>query len=269
VAAAGLAEDGQPSADEPLESRVRLSLTGGLDYATAFFFRGYQRGDNGLILQPYLTLFADCPLGGGAVVRPYVSLFNSSELGGHDEMSDMTDVMVGTALTWHGLLVDGKYTYYSPAPAPHLPMHELGVRVSYDVLSLCAKPEGSAPFALRLFTGVYGELSEGKGALYVEPGLEPSWRFELAGRKIGLGLPVLCGLGAGGYYLNDRGENAPVGYLSSAVTASVSLPFPVGCGEWFLNASIPYLYLFADNLVLQNNGSHDAFVAKVGIGFLF
>jgi hypothetical protein len=269
VAAAGLAEDGQPDGEQPFETRFRLSLTGGLDYTSAFYFRGYQRGDNGLILQPYATLFADYPLADGAALHPYVSLFNSSELGGHGSMGEMTDVMVGTTLTWHGLLVDGKYTYYTPAPAAHLPMHELGLRASYDLLSLWQEPEAPGPLAVRVFAGVYGELSEDKGSLYFEPGLEPSWRFEVAGRKVGLSLPVLWGLGADGYYRNDRGGNAALGYFSSAVTASVSLPAPVGWGEWFFNTSFQYLHLVADNLVQINDGRHDAFLGKVGVGFRF
>jgi hypothetical protein len=105
--------------------------------------------------------------------------------------------------------------------------------------------------------------------MYLEPGLEPSWRFEVAGRQVGLGLPLVCGLSADGYYLNDRGGNAPVGYFSSAVRASVSLPAPAGCGEWFLNASLQYLHLFADNLAAINDGRHDAFTCKVGVGFRF
>ena len=106
-------------------------------------------------------------------------------------------------------------------------------------------------------------------AIVSESPLAAPWRFEVAGWKVGVGVPLVWGLGADGYYLNDRGGNAALGYFSSAVTASVSLPSPTGWGEWFMNASFQYLHLFADNLVLINDGRHDAFVGKLGVGFHF
>jgi hypothetical protein len=269
VAAAGLAENHRPSTDESVALPFGLSLTGGLDYASAFYFRGYLQGNSGLILQPNLTLFGNCRLADQAVLRPYVSFFNSSDLIENDSMRGMTDAMVGASLTWRGWAVDGKYTYYNPPPATHLPSHELGARASCDVLSFRQADKASGPFALRLFAGLYGELSEQKGAVYLEPGLEPSWRCEVAGRSVGISLPLVCGLSADGYYLDTQGGNAPVGYCSATVTASVSLPAPAGWGEWFLNASCQYLHLFADNLAALNHGSRDAFIGKVGIGFLF
>ena len=40
-------------------------------------------------------------------------------------------------------------------------------------------------------------------------------------------------------------------------------------GEWFLNASLQYLHLFADNVVALNGGGRDVFLGKVGVGFRF
>jgi hypothetical protein len=269
VAAAGLAENSRSPADEGAPSPCRLSLTGGLDYASAFYFRGYREGNSGLLLQPYATLFATCPLGDDLLLRPYASFFNSSDLLESDPMRGMSDVMLGASLTWRRWVVDGKYTYYDPPPAPHLPMHELGIKVSYDAFSPQQADGAPGPLALRVFAGVYGELSDQKGAVDLQPGLEPSWRVEVAGRKVGISLPLVCGLSADGYYLNDRGGNAAAGYFSATLTTSVSLPVPDGCGQWFLNASVQYLHLFADNLAVINNGSRDAFVGRVGVGFLF
>ena len=45
---------------------------------------------------------------------------------------------------------------------------------------------------------------------YFDIGLEPSWRFDAAGQKVGIALPIDWGLGANDYYLNSRGANATI-----------------------------------------------------------
>jgi hypothetical protein len=150
-------------------------------------------------------------------------------------------------------------------------VHELGAKASFDVLSWKQEPGASGPFSLRPFAGLYGEVSDQRGTedAYLEAGLEPSWRLEIAGRKVGLGLPFVWGLSADDYYLDDRGGNETLGYFSAGIVTSVALPVRAGCGEWFLNASLQYLHLFADNVVALNSGDRDAWIGKVGIGFVF
>ena len=73
---ADLAEKGQPAAsptpefasppnpdapvieNPPPNSGLGFGVTGGLDYASAYYFRGYLQANNGLILQPNLSLFS-------------------------------------------------------------------------------------------------------------------------------------------------------------------------------------------------------------------
>ncbi len=69
-------------------------------------------------------------------------------------------------------------------------------------------------------------------------GLEPSWRFEVAGTKVGIGLPLDWGLSVDDYYFNSAGDHQTLGYFSIALTSSVSLPVPAECGRWFLNTSL-------------------------------
>ena len=269
VGAAGVAEESETSA--ATADGWQLKLSGGLDFASSYFFRGYLQADHGLIMQESLNLFTVCPCGEGAIVRPYVSFFNSSHFGSGNPMSGMLDTMVGATTTWHSLIVDARYAYYNTNPTMFSNVHELGARASFDVLSLFETNEMPNSVSLRPFAGIYGKVSDEKGTenVYFDIGLEPSWRFDLAGQKVGVALPLDWGLGANDYYLNSSGGNTTLGYFSAALTASVSLPAPAHCGDWFLNASVQYLHLSADNLVTLNHGDRDACVGKIGLAFVF
>lgn len=59
-----------------------FALAGGIDITTAYFHRGMNMGDTGLILQPFVTLsLDDIRLGDDAWVRPYVGNWNSLQEG--------------------------------------------------------------------------------------------------------------------------------------------------------------------------------------------
>lgn len=266
VGAAGVAEESEASADG-----WPLKVSGGLDFASSYFFRGYLQADHGLIMQESLNLFTVCPCGEGVIVRPYVSFFNSSHFGSGNPMSGMADAMVGATATWHGLIVDARYAYYNTNPTMFSNVHEVGAKASFDVLTLFETNEIPDSFSLRPFAGIYGKVFDEKGTenAYLDIGFEPAWRFEWAGQKVGVALPLDWGLGVDGYYLNSNGGNTTLGYFSTALTATMSLPKRAHCGDWFLNASVQYLHLTADNLVSINHGNRDAVIGKVGLAFVF
>ena len=64
-----IAANDNAEADAPPSPFGPLGLTGGLDYATAYYFRGYLQANSGRILQPYANLFATCPLGDDSLRR--------------------------------------------------------------------------------------------------------------------------------------------------------------------------------------------------------
>ena len=250
----------------------RLSLSGGVDYASAYYFRGYLQANSGLIAQPYLSVFAPRPALDGAIVTPYLSLFNSTDLTGRGPMSGMSDAMLGAVATWRGVTLDSGYAFYTTAPATSSPVHEFGMKASVDALGWLreARPAvGLRPFA-GLYAGLYDRPAARDGYVYAETGFEPSFRFEAAGRKVGVGFPVVVGLSADNYYFDRAGRPSPFGYFSSGVSASMAGPStPRRRGQWFVNASVRYLYLGADNLAALNGGKHGAVESRVGVGFTF
>jgi hypothetical protein len=150
-------------------------------------------------------------------------------------------------------------------------VHELGTRASVDLLSNWNDSDALKPFSLRPFVGLYGELNDQHGPedMFLNVGLEPTWRTEVAGRKIGASLPMDWGLSADHYFFNSDGSNAMFGYFSVALTVSLSLPLPSGCGEWFLNTSVQYLHLAADSVAAVNDGDRDVCNGKIGLSFVY
>jgi hypothetical protein len=222
-------------------------------------------------VQSYANLFTTCPLGAGVVARPYLSLFNSTHFGDSDRMAEMSDAMLGTIGEWRGLTLDARYAFYNTSPIMRSDVHELGARASLDVLAWRRGDASPGPLALRPFAGLYGELDDRRGSedVYAEVGLEPAWRGIVAGRKVGLSVPVLWGLSPDDYYFDAQGRNEPLGYFAVSVAGSVALPLRHGCAEAILNVTLQYLRLEADSVVTVNEGGRDVFLARMGAGFRF
>jgi hypothetical protein len=268
--ATGLAATAAPPADDAGAFPVMLS--GGFDVPSAYYFRGYLQADHGPIFQPYLNVFTAHTFDEDIVVRPYVSLFHRAQWDSDNRMADMSDVMLGAVASTHGFVVDARYAFYTMNPLMRSHTHELGAKASFDVFSLLDdESELLKPFSLRPFAGLYGELSDESGTEdgFLNVGLEPSWRFEAKGRKIGVSLPIDWGLSADDYYLNSDGSNAVFGYYSTALTTSVSLPSPLKRGQWFLNTSVQYLHLAADSVRAISGGDNDVWVGKIGMSFVY
>jgi len=267
--AAGLAATAPPPADDA--SSLPVMFSGGLDFASAYYFRGYLQADHGPIVQPYLNIFTTQTVQEDLVIRPYVSMFNSTHYAANNRMADMSDVMVGAVTNWKGFAIDSRYAFYTMSPEMRTPVHELGAKVSYNILTRWQDYESLKPFAVRPFFGIYGDYipEQDTVQVFMNVGIEPSWRFEVAGTKVGLGLPIDWGLGGNGYYFNADGSNAAYGYFGSGLTASVALPVPEVCGKWFINTSIQYLHLAADSVQVAGEEHNDVAIGKIGLSFVY
>jgi hypothetical protein len=200
-----------------------------------------------------------------------VSLFNSSHFSPNNRMADMSDVMVGAVTNWNGFMIDTRYAFYNMGPQMRTPVHELGAKVSYNLISLWDENESLKPFGLRPFVGVYGDYITDQDTvqLFANVGVEPTWRFDLKGTKVGLSLPIDWGLGGNGYYFNSDGSNAPCGYFGSSLTASIALPVPEQYGQWFLNTSVQYLHLSAYSTQTAGEDRNDVCIGKIGLSFVY
>jgi hypothetical protein len=265
---AGLAATAPPPAEA---GAFPLLLSGGIDTASAFYFRGYEQADRGLILQPYLNFFTSHPLDGGIIVRPYVSLFHSAHEDSRNRMSDMSDVMLGAVTSFGGLAVDARYAWYTMNPLMRSDVHELGLKVSFDALAPPMASPDQDTFGLRPFAGIYAEVSDQNDSedVYVNLGLEPTCRLSVLGQRLGLSLPIEAGLTTDRYYFDTEGGHETLGYWSGAFTGTLALRQRDGCGQWFLNTSLQYVHLVADSVRAASGGERDVWIGKVGLSFVF
>src|SRR5262245_31103950 len=74
-AAVGAAEAASAEPSDP--NTGALTLSGGVDWTTAYFFRGYNQEDTGLILQPYATITANLYDSDAFDVNAYIGTWNS------------------------------------------------------------------------------------------------------------------------------------------------------------------------------------------------
>ena len=247
-------------------------ITGGIDYTSAYYRRGYLQDDSGLILQPFLTAARRHEFGDSLTAHPYVTSWNSFGLLDLDDpMAIMVEGMGGVFFTADKLNLDVNYAYFNNAPADEdSDLQEISLKLSYDVSRLWTGAEAPT-FALRpsatLSWETYDQLGSEDG--YLELGVEPAWRFAWGCRNIGVTLPVQVGMSLDDYYFDAAGAEEFVGHVTAGLSVSTSLP-PVGpCQNWFLTASIYYSRLLADNLIAINGGEPNVLLGKVGLGFSF
>lgn len=275
--AAALAGTADGALEAPAEAAAprgpRAFFTGGLDYTPAYYRRGYLQDNSGLILQPFLTLACTLNPDDAAVVQPYLTSWNSFGLLDLDNrMAVMVEGMAGVFVTWNHFTFDANFAIYNNSPMDATSViHELGLKVGYDLCALWVPPGERSAFALRPSAGLIWETYDQNGSndAYLELGLEPAWRFAWCEQKAVVSVPIQFGLSMDDYYFNAQGQQQTLGFVSVALSASTTLPSPPCGGRWFLSGGVQYTRLVADNLIIVNNGSADVFTAKAGVGFSF
>jgi hypothetical protein len=247
-----------------------LSISGGVDYTTAYFFRGYNQEDSGLIFQPYAELGINLFEGESMSLSANLGIWNSFHENQTTAVSGPSswyesDLYGGLDLTIAAFTIGTVYTFYTYPNGAFETIQEVGVVLSYDDSDLMA----NAPFTLSPYIGIYYETRDGNGTqdTYAEAGISPS--FAIGDSGISISFPLALGLGLDDYYFDDDGDDELLGYGSIAMMASVPLPMPSRYGSWELVGGLQYLHLFAESAEASNNGDRDEFIGKVGVNFSF
>ena len=260
--------------EEPAVNTGDISLTGGLDVATAYFYRGYLQEDQDLIAQPYLNVYFNLMEEGDTTLTGYIGTWNSF----HGEKTGADD---GTFGAWYeadfvggldlglggGFTLGAIYTLYSYPNGAFDTIEEVGVKLSYDDTD-----KTGLPFALNPFVGIYFETDDQNGTedTYLEFGIVPTvYTFnEGSDQPISLAVPITIGTSIEDYYFDDGGDEEFLGYGSIGLAASM----PLGSGsygDWTLNASVTWLQLFADGLESANNDDDNEIIGKIGVSFAY
>ena len=256
----------------------RLSFSGGTDFTTAYFFRGYNQEDQGVIGQPYLTLFAKFSDDDAFKVTGYVGTWNSvhsestlADAGAGPNSWYESDFLAGVDIASGAFTVGFVYTLYTYPNGAFDSIQELGVKLAWDDSEF---QEGRLGFALKPYVAAYAETGDRNGSedWYGEIGIAPGvYTFNEDGRyPVAISVPLTAGFSLKDYYFDEDGDEEILGYASAAVTASVPLAFiPADYGAWNLTGTFQYLYLNAEGLQAANGGDDYELIGKLGIAFAY
>jgi hypothetical protein len=251
-----------------------LTLSGGVDYTTSYFFRGYNQEDTGLILQPYATVTASLVDRDDFDLNGYVGIWNSF----HEKktLADDTgpstwyesDLFGGLDFVFGKFTLGTVYTFYTYPNGAFDTIQEIGVKLAYDDTEFM---EGRGlDFALKPYVAAYFETADGNGTedSYLELGIGPS--FALGESGITLAVPVALGMSIEDYYFDEDGDDEFLGYGSVGLFASIPLASEGHYGTWTLTGGVQYIQLFADSAEAVNDGGEDnEILGKVGVSFAY
>ena len=255
----------------------KLSFSGGTDFTTAYFFRGYNQEDQGVIGQPYLTLYSKFSDDDEFKVTGYVGTWNSihsegtlADGSGPDSWYE-SDFFTGVDLSSGAFTLGFVYTIYMYPGGAFESIQELGAKLAWDDSEF---QKGKLGFALKPYFAVYAETNDENGSedWYGELGVAPGvYTFNEDGRyPVAISVPLTLGLSLKDYYFDEGGDEEFFGYAAAAVAVSVPLAFiPAEYGAWNVTGSFQYLYLNAEGLQAANHGDDYELIGKVGLAFAY
>jgi len=247
-----------------------LTFSGGVDYVTAYFVRGYELADRGLIVQPFAQVAVKAYESTDFNITPYIGTWNSFHeyAAPGDSQWWEADVYGGVDFGTGPLTIAALYTFYTYPGDAAGTIEELGVKLSYDD---AAEAEGMGlPFQLRPYIGWYKETTNQNTwqGQYLEVGINPG--FDLTGTPIGLSFPIAVGLSPDGYYIESNGSNEFFGFTSVGAYANYALPFGTYYGSWSLYGGVTWYYLNAHSARYVGGESRTSeAAAKIGVSFVY
>ena len=250
----------QPTAPAPAPKRV--AVTGGVDFMTAYVFRGIYQEDHGTIVPPY----ADVGVTLGKGVSLNVGNWNSIHSGptGHSGRGNAwyeSDYYGSVTFTAGKLKPAVLFTSYTSPNDAFGTVHELAGVIAYD-------DSGSAfPLSPKVTIGteLHGQADGGaKQGTYLELGIKPALK---ATSVLTFYIPVKVGVSLKDYYEGPTGSNR-FGYFDTGLIASVPIGFLSGTGSWEAHAGVDFLW-FGNNMKLLNSGDRFRPVGVVGVSFAY
>jgi hypothetical protein len=247
-----------PPPEAPVSKRV--TVTTGVDFTSAYMFRGLLQHAGGTIAQPAVDFGIALGRGISANVGNWDSVHSTQATGNWYE-SDYYGSMTFTA----GKLKPGVlFTSYTSPTDGFTTVHELAGVVAFDD---SASKLPFAPKAILAFELGKDELGVGQAdggankGIYLELGVRPSVKVA---PKLTLAVPVKTGLSVKDYYEGPTGNNH-FGYFDTGLQASVPLVSGKG-GTLEAHGGVDFMWL-GDNLKLLNND--DGFRPIGLLGFTF
>ncbi len=256
-AAATAATAAAPAPAEAAAPAKIYTVTTGLDFTSAYLFRGIMQESGGAIGQPYGDIAFSLNHGITLDVGTWNSFHSTADVGNWYESDYFGSVTFTTGKFKPGLL----YTSYTSPADRFATVQELAGTLVYD--------DSKSPFPLSPKVVLAFELGDGQadGGLnkgtYLELGVKPG--IKLA-PKATLYIPAKTGLSLNHYYEGPTGDNA-FGYFD--LGAQLSVPVLSGkSGALEVHGGIDFVWL-GDNLKLLNSGDTLKPVSLIGFTFTY
>jgi hypothetical protein len=247
-----------------------LTLTGGFDFANAYFFRGIFQDDTGVVMWPSGELSVALHAGDGVLksVSVNVGMWNSLHTGdaGSNGPSGKlwyeSDFYTGASFGFGRTTVGVTYTAYSSPNQMFGTVKELSFKVAVDDSGLlgAASVKPYALLAQELDGQADGGANEGT---YLELGIGPGYSLS----KMTVTVPVKVGLSLSDYYEGITGDET-FGFASVGGVVTIPLTSaPTRFGSWNVHGGVEFLMLGDRNEAVFGDSSH--VIGSVGIGLSY
>ena len=253
----------------------RITFIGGLDFASAYMFRGMLRDDTRVVLWPYTEATADLFRGNDGLksVTFHVGTWNSLHTGA-------TGFNNGTGKLWYesdlygtlgvrfgpDVTVAATYTAYTSPNNSFDTIKELAFKAAIDdagSLGVALRPYGLVAFELDVVPGLRQADRGVNAGTYFEAGVAPGW----VAPDFRVEFPIKVGLSLDDYY-ELAGVDQKFGFLSLAAVATVPLGRSTNYGAWNVHGGVEFLSL-GNTPEAFNGGDQTKLVGSVGIGFSY
>ena len=252
----------QPAAAPEAAPAKRVTVTTGLDFASAYFFRGIRQQSGGAIAQPYFDLGVSAPRGVSFNVGNWDSLHSKSSAGHWYESDYYASATFTAGKTKPGVL----YTSYTSPADLFTTVHELAGVLAFDDSANAVPVSPKVIVAFELTDG-QADAGNNKG-IYLEAGIKPAVKLA---PKATLLVPIKAGFSLKDYYegvsLAGTDENDAFGYLDTGLQLSVPAISGSG-GTLEFHGGIDVLFL-GRNLKALNGDDRVKPVALIGFTYTY
>lgn len=250
-----------------------LSFDIGVDWTTAYFFRGIIQEKHGFIVQPGIELGYALNDNTTVLVGTWNSFHDAATGAGSSDHFNRhwyeCDLYGGVRVALDQCTLSATYTFYtSPADAFDT-VHEIDFGVSYDDSPCWNNKFAFNPEAhLAIETGANAADGQNPG-IYLQLGIAPSFDWLVTGsHTVQITTPVTVGLSAHDYYQDANGHDHTFGFLDLGVDAAMDLATPAGTGDWNISGGVHLLILNGATQQL-NHGDRGEVIARLGISASF
>jgi hypothetical protein len=254
----------------------RITLTGGIDFANAYMFRGLRQDDTGVVMWPFGDVGIAVYEGDGGVKSLLVNIgtwnsLHTGDTGSNGPSGELwyeSDFYTTLSLGFdYGVTLGTTYTAYTSPNNSFSTVREIAFKLAVDdggaPAGIVLKPYALMAFEVAASPGL-GQADGGLNAgRYLELGVAPGVQTTVAS----VAFPVKVGLSLGDYY-ELVGVDRTFGYFSVGATAAIPLGGTTSYGAWNVHGAVEFQSL-GDTPEAFNAGDQSKVVASIGVGLSY